>query len=212
VRDKLKLERESLEATLQRVERKAANPSRNIRSGCLKKQIVMALRSTIKVRKEETMIKIKKILVSTDFSAHSLAAVEYARVIATKFGAQILLVHVVDTVPVPGVTSLDPNNGKLARKMERKALKELKAFASEHLKGIRNLHLFLCTGPPYDEIVRLATNEGVGLVVISTHGRTGLAHVIIGSVAERVVRHSPIPVLTVKPQGMHEASASSSMK
>lgn len=156
--------------------------------------------------------KIKKILVPTDFSTHSLAAVEYARVIANKFGAQIILVHVVDTVPVPGVTSIDPNKGKLVRKMERKALRELKAFADAHLKGIRNPQLVLCTGVPYDEIVRLATNEGVDLVVISTHGRTGLAHAIIGSVAERVVRYSLMPVLTVKPQEMHEASTPSSKK
>ncbi len=156
--------------------------------------------------------KIKKILVSTDFSAHSLAAVEYARVIANKFHAQILLVHVVDTVPVPGVTSLDPEKGKLVRKMERKALKELTAFAHDHLKRIRNPQLVLCTGVPYDEIVRLATNEGADLVVISTHGRTGLAHVIIGSVAERVVRYSPVPVLTVKPEGMNETPASSSTR
>jgi universal stress protein A len=152
------------------------------------------------------MIKIKKILVATDFSAHSLAAVEYARMIATRFRAQIYLLHVVDTVPVLGVTSLDPNYGKLARKVEKKALKELGAFANEHFKGVRNLQLVLCTGTPYDEIVRLATKEGVGLVVISTHGRTGLAHVIIGSVAERVVQHSPVPVLTVKPRGMQGAS------
>lgn len=156
--------------------------------------------------------KIKKILVSTDFSTHSLAAVEYARVIATKFGAEIILLHVVNTVPVPGVTSLDPNKGRLVRKMERKALKELKAFAIEHLKGMRNLELVLSTGVPYEEIVRIATNEGVDLVVISTHGRTGLAHVMIGSVAERVVQYSPMPVLAVKPQGMHEAPARSSKK
>jgi nucleotide-binding universal stress UspA family protein len=152
------------------------------------------------------MIKIKKILVATDFSAHSLAAVEYARMIATKFRTRIYLVHVVDTAPVLGVTSLDPNYGKLARKVERKAMKELRAFANEHFKGVHNLQLVLCSGTPYDEIVRLAAKERVGLVVISTHGRTGLAHVIIGSVAERVVRHSPVPVLTVKPQGMLGAS------
>jgi universal stress protein A len=152
------------------------------------------------------MIRIKKILVATDFSAHSIAAVEYARVIAAKSKAQIYLVHVLDTVPVLSVTSLDPSNGKLARKVEKKALKELEAFANEHFKGVRNLQLVLCSGTPYDEIVHLATKEGVSLVVISTHGRTGLAHVIIGSVAERVVRHSPVPVLTVKPQGMQGAS------
>jgi len=152
------------------------------------------------------MIKIKKILVATDFYPLSVAAVEYARVVAAKFRAQIYLMHVVDTVPILGVTSLDPSFGKLARKVERKAMKELRAFADEHLKGTSNLQLVLCSGTPYDEIVRLAKKEGVSLIVISTHGHTGLAHVIIGSVAERVVRHSPVPVLTVKPERMQGAS------
>jgi universal stress protein A len=152
------------------------------------------------------MIKIKKVLVATDFSPLSVAGVEYARMVAAKFRAQICLVHVVDTVPILGVTSLDPSFGKLARKAERKAMKKLRAFADEHFKGTRNLQLVLCSGTPYEEIARLARKEGVNLVVISTHGRTGLAHVTIGSVAERVVRHSPVPVLTVKPEKMQGAS------
>lgn len=140
---------------------------------------------------------IKKILVATDFSDLSAAAVEYARAFAAKFDAKICLAHVVDTAPLIG-----PGGGSsltMSHEIEKDATKELKRYAAKHLGSLRKLELIICEGDPRQEIVKLVEREKIDLIVMATHGRTGLAHVILGSVAERVVQNSPVPVVLVKP-------------
>jgi len=141
--------------------------------------------------------KIKKVLVPTDFSELSAAAMEYAKMFAAKFEAKVCLAHVIDTAPLigPGGASYLT----VSHEIERDATKELKRFAAKHLRSLKKLELIICEGDPRQEIVKLVEREKIDLVVMATHGRTGLAHVILGSVAERVVQNSPVPVVLVKP-------------
>ena len=142
---------------------------------------------------------IKKVLVPTDFSELSVAAMEYAKMFATRFDAKVYLVHVVDTVPLIGPDGA-PSYMTVAHEVEKDATKELKRFAAKHLGSVKKLELIICEGDPRLEVLKLLEKEDIDLIVMATHGRTGLAHVILGSVAERVVQQSPVPVVVVKPQ------------
>ena len=141
---------------------------------------------------------IEKILVPTDFSELSAAATEYAKMFAAKFDAKVYLVHVVDTVPLIGPDG-GPSYMTVAHEVDKDATQELKHFAAKHLGSVKKLELIICEGDPRLEVLKLLEKENIDLIVMATHGRTGLAHVILGSVAERVVQNSPVPVVVVKP-------------
>lgn len=133
----------------------------------------------------------RKILVSTDFSPPSLEALRYARELAAKTGAELHLLHVC-TIPVhvyPGYSPVPVLNTDVEAAAS-KALDELAATNGALAHKMR-------VGIPADEILREAKEIGADLLVMATHGRSGLARVVIGSVVERVLRHSPIPVLAV---------------
>jgi len=89
----------------------------------------------------------------------------------------------------------------LRSRMEQFARENMDAFLAEHFSGFENFDTMLATGIPYREIIRKARETGSDLVVIGTHGRTGVEHVIFGSTAERVVRTSACPVLSVRLHG-----------
>ncbi len=151
------------------------------------------------------MIKLQRILVPTDFSAYSEEAMTYACAFAEQFEAELHVVHVlqdlVGVVPDPGVAFPPPGDymGELQASAE-KALLQMPApeWAAKHtvVRATRQ-------GPPFLEIVRYAKELEIDLIDSVTHGRGGLAHVLLGSVAERVFRKAPCPVLTVRP-GEHE--------
>ena len=155
----------------------------------------------MKTSKKTTKKTIKKVLVATDFSELSAAAMEYAKMFAAKFEAKVYLVHVVDTAPL-----IRPDGGPdfltVSHEIDEDATKELKRFAAKYLGSLRKLELIICEGDPRKEIVKLVEKEKIDLIVMATHGRTGLAQVILGSVAERVVQDSPVPVVMVKPAKM----------
>ncbi len=147
-------------------------------------------------------IRLQKILLPTDFSDYSAAAKSYACELAARFGAELHLVHTLEHQ-----YSLTPEFGfGLAPPTQ---IAESKVAAEKALSGLldpgwsrgRNVTYRVFEGSPKVEIVRYARAENIDLIVISTHGRTGLAHMLIGSVAETVVRTSPCPVLTVRPKG-----------
>ena len=146
------------------------------------------------------MKSIRKILVPTDFSDLSLAAMEYATSVATHDDAEIHLIHVVENVPAVAFHTVDLDAEAIVRNAEKKALEELKQFIAEKLNGRTDLIPIVRCGIPHEQIVDFAKREHVDLIVMATHGRTGLAHVLMGSVVEKVVRESTIPVLTVKPE------------
>jgi nucleotide-binding universal stress UspA family protein len=150
------------------------------------------------------MYVIRNILVSTDFSEFSASAVEYASSFALLYGARIHLVHVLEANAMMGVPNLDLNAASVAAEVEATAQEEMRKFVYWRMKNNTNLEQVILRGEPFREIVRYAQENEIDLIVIATHGRTGLAHMLLGSVAEKIVRLSPIPVLAVKPAELRE--------
>jgi universal stress protein A len=150
-------------------------------------------------------MEIRQILAPTDFSEYSKQALENARELAQKFGARLVLLHVVE-LPAYPIEGLPPSRlgGNLLEDLERQATSDLaQVLANEaEVEVVRRV----VTGIPYRKIVEVAEAEKVDLIVMATHGRTGLGHLFIGSVAERVVRTAPCPVLTIRPTGGSESS------
>lgn len=139
---------------------------------------------------------IQRILVPTDFSDSSAAGAEYASDLARKLGASVELIHVVETASLwsmAGAGILGNVLGQIRQDAERR----LAGFAGKHFAGV-TLNRHVREGNPALEILRAAGEAGCNAIVMSTHGRTGPAHLLIGSVAEKVVRKSPVPVLTVR--------------
>lgn len=140
---------------------------------------------------------IKRILVPTDFSACSAAAARSAADLARQFGATIDAVAVVDTSPLAEAYGDEAYRNERIAFIRDRARSELTDFVAAHLAGVP-VTQHVRDGDTYLEIDRATKEFGCGLVVMGTHGRTGLAHLLVGSVAEKVVRHSPVPVMTVR--------------
>jgi nucleotide-binding universal stress UspA family protein len=145
------------------------------------------------------MIFLKKILVTTDLSAYSLAAVEYAASFGTLYASRLYLLLVIDKKEGHHV-----REANLHFRSEREAQEALEEFAKTNLPPELRMHLIVRTGAPTEGILRFAEEEGIDLIVMATHGHTGLRHIMMGNVTEKVVRHSHVPVLTVKPRPLRE--------
>lgn len=144
-------------------------------------------------------MRIKRMLVPVDFSTHSLEALAYARRLAQRLGADLLLLHVAEPVYLaePNVVSADLTT--LLDEQIRIANEQLARISADLRKEGRRVRTLVECGVPAQVIVETADNTGTDLIVLATHGRTGLSHMLIGSVAERVVRMARCPVLTVRP-------------
>lgn len=153
---------------------------------------------TIPERTEEVKA-FKRILVPTDYSDLSLAALDYALLFSQVFGAEIVLLHTLDTIPVLALDTMDLTTETVIYETEQNAKKDLHLFAISRAGNIPNLVELVRRGVAEDQIVQVAREENIDLIVMATHGRSGLAHVLLGSVAEKVVQRSSVPVLTVKP-------------
>ena len=142
-----------------------------------------------------------RILVPTDFSPPSHAALEYARILATKFGSSLEVLHVIDD-PTDASEFVADGYAPSTDDIRSKLLTHARDRAERLLTDVDRLryhaHADAVLGPPAQAIVDYATATGAGMVVMGTHGRTGLAHLLMGSVAEQVVRTAPCPVLTVR--------------
>ncbi len=145
---------------------------------------------------------VRSILVPTDFSECARHAVPVAASLARLTGARVLCLHVVEPVvqPVGWTPVAEPMPApELGERLEQSAGRDLPAFSkSEEFAGLE-VEDVIVHGEPAAEIVRAAEERGAGLIVISSHGRTGLGRIIFGSTAESVVRHARCPVLVVKP-------------
>jgi nucleotide-binding universal stress UspA family protein len=144
-------------------------------------------------------MEIKKILFTTDFSEGASYALSYAADVAKTYGAKLYLLHVIHDITFsPGMHiphgSADIMNKELQTSAQ-KSLEKLRITVCEDFKNIESSVVF---GIPYEEILKTATEKGINLIVIGTHGRKGLDRVLFGSTAERVVRNSSCPVLTVR--------------
>lgn len=146
------------------------------------------------------MIKISRILVPTDFSECAKLAVDYGAAIADQFQADLHLLNVVDDYFV-----LAPE-GQLMLPDRNEYLRDLKAISEQELAKLpanstsnRRVSRHTMVGRPFEGIVGYAKDHQIDLIVIGSHGRRGLSHLLLGSVAERVVRIAGCPVLTVRP-------------
>lgn len=143
---------------------------------------------------------IRTIIVPTDFSDLSVEAIRYAMSLSEMYGADLHLIHVVDDAPVLAFHTMEMTTDFVIEDTTRTAEQHLHEFARAHdIHGREGITLAVRHGNPYDEITRYAAEAGADMIVMATHGRTGLAHVLLGSVAEKVVQHADIPVLTIKP-------------
>jgi nucleotide-binding universal stress UspA family protein len=154
---------------------------------------------------------VRQVLFPTDFSGCANYALPYAAAIARATGATIVCVHVVEPiVPAVGYTGLaEPMPiADITDQLEDSAEQELPRLAEcEECAGL-NVEEVIVHGDPAAEIVRVADERKVDLIVISSHGRTGIGRMIFGSTAEAVVRHARCPVLVVKPPQEEEAKTS----
>jgi nucleotide-binding universal stress UspA family protein len=148
------------------------------------------------------MIALEKILVATDFSEPSEAALAYGRELAHSFGAALTVLHVVENVlsrayGVDGaVMMIDP---ELQRQIEAAARERVdRELFDEDRQDLKATGIVLVSNAPAEAIVNFARQSNIDLVVMGTHGRGGVAHLVMGSVSERVVRTAPCPVLTVR--------------
>jgi len=144
---------------------------------------------------------IKKILVPTDLSEFSVAAVDYVASLAERYKAKIYMLYVIEGEPSYRLLPVDGHSEAMPAHGEQEGKAELHRFVHRKVKQIGDVIEVVRRGEAQTEILRYAKEEGIDLIVMATHGRTGLAHVLMGSVAERVVRTSVVPVMTIKPAG-----------
>lgn len=150
------------------------------------------------------MISLKRILTATDFSQPSQVALKYAAALAKAFSAEVILSHVLEkpdflsSLPPVAEGYFPPNLAEIQEKHARSQCEQALAAV-----GLPNAKVLLLHGSPAHELTTLATKENVDLIIVGTHGRGAIAHLLLGSVAERVVRSAPCPVLTVR-SGEHE--------
>jgi nucleotide-binding universal stress UspA family protein len=151
-------------------------------------------------RQGELMIDLRRILVPIDFSPHSEQALKYGTALAEKFGARLYLVHVFQDLAVyqTEVVSGAPPILPPLEQLTASAKAELDRIVAEKNLARVNVHAEVVEGSPVEEIVDYAKEQDIDLIILGTHGRGWLAHVLLGSVAEKVVRKAPCPVLTVR--------------
>ncbi len=145
---------------------------------------------------------IKRILLPTDFSSYAATATKYACEMATRFDAELHLLHTLEVhLASPPGFAMGLTLPQYIQESRAAAEKSLTSVLDPQWAVGRKVVHAVVEGSPKVEIVRYARTQQIDLIVLATHGRSGLAHVIIGSVAESVVRTAPCPVLTVRPEG-----------
>jgi len=151
------------------------------------------------------MLTLKTVLVPTDFSEASESALRYGKAMAEAFGASLHVVHVMEDLLAHAwaaevyVSSMP----QLRDEIEKESRQRLGALLMDEERKTLRAETALLAGNPFLEIIRYAKTHGVDLIVMGTHGRGPIAHMLLGSVAEKVVRKSPCPVLTVR-EAQHE--------
>jgi nucleotide-binding universal stress UspA family protein len=144
-------------------------------------------------------IVLKRILVPIDFSDHSKKAFRYALSFARQFGAVLEVMYVVE----PTIYPSDFGFGQVGfpdveKELHEKATQELRSLIEEHGSAKIRAVPVVSTGIPFVEITTYAQAESVDLIIIATHGRTGVEHILFGSTAEKIIRKAPCPVLVVR--------------
>ena len=160
----------------------------------------------------------KRILCPVDLSPFSLGALKLAVKIAESAGARLYLLHVIDNpfdeLYMKSITEADPalfalyqkepvKRARIMRATEGHSEVLLKQFSHDWVERLAKVRYVVASGNPFEKILDAAETHRVDLIVLATHGRTGVKRLLIGNVAEKVVRHAPCPVLTVKPRHIH---------
>lgn len=141
---------------------------------------------------------IRKILVPSDFSDYSVTAFEWAQEFAAKWDAQVLVLHVFSTTPpVPTMEGMSINLAQFEADLRADIDTRLKQFTANPSIAPKQIQTKVVVGSAFHEICQVAEQDQIDLIIMGSHGRTGLQHVLLGSVAERVVRHASCPVLVV---------------
>jgi nucleotide-binding universal stress UspA family protein len=147
---------------------------------------------------------IRHILAPTDFSAPANQAVRKALALAQIFGAKLTILHVVEPPSYLVHDHAASHQAPLLLKgMEEQANRKLAHVLSQLPKAQVKITPRVVVGVPSQRITEAASTEHVDLIVMATHGHTGLRHLVLGSIAERVVRMAPCPVLTIRPPGVN---------
>ncbi|MBW2264572.1 MAG: universal stress protein [Deltaproteobacteria bacterium] len=152
------------------------------------------------------MSRIKKIMVAIAFSKYSQAILDYGLSMATSLGAEVVVANVIHSRDVEAVGRIqnmgykvDPDEYIQGVKAERQAVLETMikdtSFPAEKLKTISKV------GHPSDKLIQIIEEEGIDLVVMGAKGRSDLPHALLGSVAQKLFRHSPVPVLSYRDKG-----------
>ena len=144
-------------------------------------------------------LEIKKVLVPVDFSDYSKNALAYAINFAKHFNAELNLIYVVEPVIYPPDFSM----GQIAipsvdLEMDKRAKDELTNLAARQIPSELRTNLIVKTGKPFIEIIETASEIDADLIIIATHGHSGMEHILFGSTAEKVVRKAPCPVMTLR--------------
>jgi nucleotide-binding universal stress UspA family protein len=140
-----------------------------------------------------------KILIAVDFSDNSNYAFDYALTLAKQFDAELTVMHVInEPIDLRGFYVPHISFEQLEKEIKAGAAGMMEKFCQEKMGDFRNYLACIVNGIPYEEIIRKAKENDASLIVLGTHGRTGLDHIIFGSTAERVVRSSPCPVLSIR--------------
>jgi len=147
------------------------------------------------------MKKFNKILYATDLTENSEYAFDYALTLSEEFNAKLIILHVI-YLPIDLRDFYVPHISfeTIEHEIEISAEKMLDKFCKKKIKSYENYEKFIVTGIPDIEILKKAEMEKVDLIVIGTHGRVGLDHLLFGSTAEKVVKKAVCPVMTVRPR------------
>ena len=143
----------------------------------------------------------RHILAPTDFSEYSKKAIASALELAKTFGARLTILHVVELPPYP-IEGFVPSSvsSSFIEDLERQATQDLAQVVPEAETSGVAVTRVIVVGTPYQKILDTAEAEQVDLIVMATAGRTGFSHLVMGSIAERVVRTATCPVLTIRPR------------
>lgn len=146
------------------------------------------------------MIEIKKILFPFDLTQNSSKILPYVLSISEKYNSLVYLLHVVQDLNKWGKLYVPhPSMNKFQNEAIESAKKAVDRICEKELQSCPNFQKMVVSGDEVDEILKVVESEGIDLLIMGTHGRKGLEHVIFGSVAENVVKKSPVPVLTINP-------------
>ena len=152
------------------------------------------------------MIQLQRILFATDFSDHAERAKLMAQELSARFNAELHLLHVIHdpAVEVPefamglSFPGFVENVGSQRRQLKIEALQTLEREVNVSWRQLHSVILDVKFGKPFVEIIRYASEHDIDMIVVGSHGRTGLTHLVLGSVAEKVIRKAPCPVLTMR--------------